>query len=204
MLWSADRKGPELPRQPLFGGEALEGDVLEWKVEAGFPNKSPSFASCRASSAGLNLSSRLIILWQPDAKRDHHKQNLAVSSNVSGVFAQSRNKSRIYVHVKAYITEPNSFRCGRKMLHMLRAPREDLADGLQSLTAGQRVAFQAVSDAPDCPFDVAKGYPTCLLCRRTLTTVVSVQRQIQSSLTFVSRSQMPDQAVHLPEAEPAA
>ncbi|CAE7834237.1 PIP5K4 [Symbiodinium necroappetens] len=113
-----------------------------------------------ASSAGLNRSSRLIILWQPDAKRDHHKQNLAVLSNVSGVFAQSRNKSRIYVHVKACITEPNSFRCGRKMLHMLRAPREDLADGLQSLTAGQRVAFQAVSDAPDCPFDVANGCPT--------------------------------------------
>ena len=30
---------------------------------------------------------------------------------------------------------------------MWRAQREDLADGLQSLTAGQRVAFQAVSDA---------------------------------------------------------
>ena len=25
-------EGPELPRQPLFGGEALEGDVLEWKA----------------------------------------------------------------------------------------------------------------------------------------------------------------------------
>lgn len=25
-------KGPELPRQPLFGGEALQGDVLEWKA----------------------------------------------------------------------------------------------------------------------------------------------------------------------------
>ena len=28
-------QGPELPRQPLFGGEALEGDVLEWKVRSG-------------------------------------------------------------------------------------------------------------------------------------------------------------------------
>ena len=25
-------QGPELPRQPLFGGEALQGDVLEWKA----------------------------------------------------------------------------------------------------------------------------------------------------------------------------
>ncbi|CAE7028240.1 PIP5K4 [Symbiodinium sp. CCMP2592] len=76
------KSGPELPRQPLFGGEALEGDVLEWKGKFG---------------------------WiKPLQPIDHP--------------LASRNKSRIYVHVK------------------------DLADGLQSLTAGQRVAFQAYTD----------------------------------------------------------
>ncbi|CAE7666528.1 PIP5K4 [Symbiodinium pilosum] len=76
------KSGPELPRQPLFGGEALEGDVLEWKGKFG---------------------------WiKPLEPIDHP--------------LASRNKSRIYVHVK------------------------DLADGLQSLTAGQRVAFQAYTD----------------------------------------------------------
>ena len=32
-LYFFTNQGPELPRQPLFGGEALQGDVLEWKAE---------------------------------------------------------------------------------------------------------------------------------------------------------------------------
>ncbi|CAJ1328922.1 unnamed protein product [Effrenium voratum] len=74
--------GPELPRQPLFGGEALQGDVLEWKGKFGWIN--------------------------PLQPIDHPKA--------------SRHNSRVYVHVK------------------------DLADGLQSLSPGQRVAFQAYTD----------------------------------------------------------
>ena len=83
--WGASagyKSGPELPRQPLFGGEALQGDVLEWKGKFG---------------------------WiKPLQPIDHP--------------LASRHNSKIYVHVK------------------------DLADGLQTLTPGQRVAFQAYTD----------------------------------------------------------
>lgn len=76
------KSGPELPRQPLFGGEALQGDVLEWKGKFG---------------------------WiKPLQPIDHP--------------LASRHNSKIYVHIK------------------------DLADGLQALAPGQRVAFQAYTD----------------------------------------------------------
>eukprot|EP00435_Cladocopium_sp_Y103_P071650 s25_g38.t1 len=83
--WGASagyKSGPELPRQPLFGGEALQGDVLEWKGKFG---------------------------WiKPLQPIDHP--------------LASRHNSKIYVHIK------------------------DLADGLQTLAPGQRVAFQAYTD----------------------------------------------------------
>ena len=58
-LGSFAAEGPELPRQPLFGGEALQGDVLEWKA---------GFGSLRKPSHANNLrwpGARVHLAWVP-------------------------------------------------------------------------------------------------------------------------------------------